>query len=111
MLNSFGQVLEIGKKRLREAKLADVERDAELLLLWLMHEGRYFLFLHKNDGMDEDNMEAYFGLIDRRAEGEPLQYITGSQEFMGLPFEVNEAVLIPRQDTETVVEFALERAK
>ena len=111
MLISFGQVLEIGKNRLKEAQLADGDRDAELLLLELMHENRNFLFLHKNDGMDESNMEFYFQMIDRRAEGEPLQYITGSQEFMGFPFEVSEAVLIPRQDTETVVEFALERAK
>lgn len=111
MLISFGQVLEIGKARLREAKIPDGERDAQLLLLDLMHEDRNFLFLHKNDGMDEDNMEAYFRMIDRRAEGEPLQYVTGTQEFMGYPFAVSEAVLIPRQDTETVVEFALERAR
>ena len=101
MLITFGEVLEIGIHRLQEAKIADAKRDAENLLL----------FLHRNDGTDEYQADAYFDLIDRRAAGEPLQYIVGSQEFMGLPFKVNESVLIPRQDTETLVELALEKAK
>lgn len=111
MLITFGEVLEIGIHRLQEAKIADAKRDAESLLLFLMHEERKFLFLHRNDGTDEYQADAYFDLIDRRAAGEPLQYIVGSQEFMGLPFKVNESVLIPRQDTETLVELALEKAK
>ena len=53
----------------------------------------------------EDRLcDEYFRLIDERASGKPLQYITGTQEFMGLEFDVNESVLIPRQDTETMVE-------
>lgn len=111
MLITFGEVLEVGIRRLQEAKVADAKRDAESLLLFLMHEDRKFLFLHRNDGTDEYQADAYFDLIDRRAEGEPLQYIVGNQEFMGLPFDVNESVLIPRQDTETLVELALEKAK
>ena len=111
MLITFGQVLEIGINRLEEAMIAGAKRDAENLLLFLMNEDRKFLFLHRNDGTDEDHADAYFDLIDRRAAGEPLQYIVGSQEFMGLPFEVNESVLIPRQDTESLVELALEKAK
>ena len=111
MLITFGQVLEIGINRLEEARIAGAKRDAENLLLFLMNEDRKFLFLHRNDGTDEDHADAYFDLIDRRAAGEPLQYIVGSQEFMGLPFEVNESVLIPRQDTESLVELALEKAK
>ncbi len=111
MLITFGDVLEIGIRRLQEAKIADAKRDAESLLLFLMHEDKKFLFLHRNDGTDEYHADAYFDLIDRRAAGEPLQYIVGSQEFMGLPFDVNESVLIPRQDTETLVELALEKAK
>ena len=58
--------------------------------------------------MQDNQCEAYFNLIERRASRVPLQHITGRQEFMGLPFEVNEKVLIPRQDTETMVEDALE---
>ena len=52
--------------------------------------------------------DEYFALLDRRAEGIPLQYITGVQEFMGLEFKVSDKVLIPRQDTETLVEDAIE---
>ena len=58
--------------------------------------------------MQDNQCEAYFDLIERRASRVPLQHITGRQEFMGLPFEVNDKVLIPRQDTETMVEDALE---
>ena len=58
--------------------------------------------------LQDNQCEAYFDLIERRASRVPLQHITGRQEFMGLPFEVNDKVLIPRQDTETMVEDALE---
>ena len=110
MLITFGQILEIGIKTLKQANIHDAERDANLLLQYMMHEDNRFIFLHRNDGTDESHADEYFSLIDRRAAGEPLQYITGSQEFMGHEFEVNESVLIPRQDTETVVEFAIEQA-
>ena len=109
MLITFGQVLDIGIKRLEQAGTDGAERDANLLLQYFMNEDRNFIFLHRNDGTDEDHAEAYFELIDRRAEGEPLQYIVGTQEFMGHEFKVDPSVLIPRPDTETVVEFALSR--
>lgn len=103
-------MLEVGIHRLEEAKIADAKRDAETLLLYLEKADRTFLYIHRNDATDEYRADAYFGLIDRRAAGEPLQYILGSQEFMGLNFAVNPSVLIPRQDTETLVELALKRA-
>lgn len=103
-------MLEVGIHRLEEAKIADAKRDAETLLLYLEKADRTFLYVHRNDATDEYRADAYFGLIDRRAAGEPLQYILGSQEFMGLNFAVNPSVLIPRQDTETLVELALKRA-
>ncbi len=111
MFITFGEVLQIGINRLKEARISDAKRDAEELMLYLMHEERKFLFLHYRDDTDEDHADAFFEMVDRRAAGEPLQYIVGSQEFMGLPFEVNESVLIPRQDTESLVELALEKAK
>ena len=103
-------MLEVGIHRLEEAKIADAKRDAETLLLYLEKADRTFLYVHRNDATDEYRADAYFSLIDRRAAGEPLQYILGSQEFMGLNFAVNPSVLIPRQDTETLVELALKRA-
>lgn len=110
MYITFGHMLEVGIHRLEEAKIADAKRDAETLLLYLEKADRTFLYIHRNDATDEYRADAYFGLIDRRAAGEPLQYILGSQEFMGLNFAVNTSVLIPRQDTETLVELALKRA-
>lgn len=110
MTNSFGEILKIGVNRLQEAGIADARIDAELLMLYVMGEPRSFIYVHKNDACDDYKAETYFQLLDRRAAGEPLQYITGSQEFMGLEFDINESVLIPRQDTETLVETALEEA-
>lgn len=110
MYITFGHMLEVGIHRLEEAKIADAKRDAETLLLYLEKADRTFLYVHRNDATDEYRADAYFGLIDRRAAGEPLQYILGSQEFMGLNFAINPSVLIPRQDTETLVELALKRA-
>lgn len=111
MLITFGQILEIGTQRLKQANIDNAEQDAQSLLLYMMNEDRSFIYIHKNDGTDEAHAEHYFSLIDRRAEGEPLQYITGEQEFMGLPFKVTPAVLIPRQDTETLMETAILLAK
>lgn len=64
--------------------------------------------MHWQDVLQDNQCEAYFELIGRRAGGEPFQYITGTQEFMGFTFHVNPSVLIPRQDTETMVEDAVE---
>lgn len=65
--------------------------------------------MHWQDTLQDNACEAYFDLVQRRAAGEALcQYITGVQEFMGIPFKVTAQVLIPRQDTETMVEDAIE---
>lgn len=61
-------------------------------------------------GSEAENAAGYIALCERRAAGEPLQYILGSWEFMGLPFSVTPDVLIPRQDTETLVEYVLEQS-
>ena len=81
--------------------------DAELLFCHVLGRDKSWLFLHYGDELTDKTCEEYFRLVDMRAEGTPLQYITGSQEFMGLPFLVNKKVLIPRQDTELLVEKAL----
>ena len=71
---------------------------------------RPHLALHESrDPLDPAAAEKYFALVARRAAGEPTQYLTGKQEFWGLEFEVTPAVLIPRPETEHVVEVALER--
>ena len=74
----------------------------------LLGRDRSFVIAHANDTLSHDEWEALQSLIERRAAGEPLQYITGHQEFFKLDFEVTPDVLIPRPETELIVETALE---
>jgi release factor glutamine methyltransferase len=80
--------------------------DAEVLLGHVLNRDRAWLVAHYPDALDEGARRSYEGLLDRRAAREPLQYITGHQEFWGLDFVVTPAVLIPRPETELVVESA-----
>ncbi len=105
------ELLAIAERRLSAASCMDPRLDAELLLCDLLKRERSFLFTHIGDDLDDRRCEFYFEVIDVRASGKPLQHILGNQEFMGLRLKVNEDVLIPRQDTETLVETALQYLK
>lgn len=89
----------------------DWERDPEWLLSHVMKRPRLELLLDGSSKMNPTQQEEYRTLLTRRAEGEPLQYIIGSQDFMGLCFLVDHRVLIPRQDTEILVEESIEVLK
>lgn len=102
------ELIKIGEKQLSDAGIADAARDAKLLYCFLDKLDSVGLLMRWQDVLQDNSCESYFELIERRAAGEPLQYITGTQEFMGFPFNVTPAVLIPRQDTETMVEDAVE---
>ena len=102
------ELIKIGENQLAEAGIADAAIDAKLLYRFLDKLDAVGLMMHWQDVLQDNTCEEYFDLIARRAAGEPLQYITGQQEFMGLDFKVNPWVLIPRQDTETMVEDAIE---
>jgi len=82
---------------------------AELLLMHALGRDRSWLYSHPEEIVTPVTAEKYNALISRRAAGEPTQYLTGKQEFWGLEFEVTRAVLIPRPETEHVIEVALER--
>ena len=84
----------------------DAKIDAEELYCFLTGMDKVALFLRANEEVDPETEKKYFELIARRAERIPLQHITGTQEFMGHTFKVSPDVLIPRQDTETLVEEA-----
>ncbi len=101
--------LKEGMARLRAAQVASHTLAAELLLLHILGRDRAWLYAHPEERIEPEAAEKYFALIARRAAGEPTQYLTGKQEFWGLEFEVTPAVLIPRPETEHVVEVALER--
>lgn len=102
------ELIKIGENQLRDAGVADAAIDAKELFCYMMHIDRTRLMLSWQDIMQDNQCEEYFQLVDRRASRVPLQHITGEQEFMGLTFSVSDRVLIPRQDTETMVEDALD---
>lgn len=83
--------------------------DAELLLLHVVEQPRSWLFTHAEDVLGMDVQTAYAALVERRAAGEPVAYITGRRGFWSLDLEVTPATLIPRPETELLVELALER--
>jgi len=101
--------LKEGISRLRAASVPSHTLAAELLLMHALGCDRTWLYTHSEAALDPAAAETYFSLIVRRAAGEPVQYLTGKQEFWGLEFEVTPAVLIPRPETEHVIEVALER--
>ena len=102
------ELINIGTKQLEDAGVADAAIDARELYCYMQGIDRTALVLRWQDELQDNQCETYFDLIAKRAARVPLQHITGTQEFMGLTFEVNDKVLIPRQDTETMVEDALE---
>lgn len=85
-------------------------RDAETLLLHVLGKNRAWLLAHLDDQFAGCGAIGYAGMLDRRAKGEPIQYITGQAEFYGLPFHVTREVLIPRPETEHLIEKIIEFA-
>jgi release factor glutamine methyltransferase len=101
--------LKQGLAQLREAHVPSFTLAAELLLLHVLGRDRTWLYAHPEEQIAAAHAERYFDLISRRAAGEPTQHLTGKQEFWGLEFEVTPDVLIPRPETEHVIEVALDR--
>ncbi len=104
---TFREALEAGEKVLSLAKIDDAKNNAWLLLTMVCKINRTYYYVHMDEELTSEQAKEYEIVIRKRAERVPLQYITGEQEFMGINFKVNDSVLIPRQDTETLVEEAL----
>lgn len=100
-----------GREVLTAAQIADADIDAWLLLQYVTGINRMMYLMEPDKPVSNEDTLAYHEVIARRATHYPLQYITHTQEFMGLDFYVDERVLIPRQDTEVLVEMALEFLK
>ena len=96
-----------GKEQLELSGVPDADLDAWYLLEFVTGISKAQYYGNPEAGMEEEEVLRYRDVIRQRAERIPLQHITGEQEFMGFSFQVNEHVLIPRQDTETLVEEAL----
>jgi release factor glutamine methyltransferase len=86
----------------------DARLEAELLLCHLLHKNRSYLFTHPEKLLNPDQLEQYQQLITQRAQGIPIAYLTGVREFWSLTLKVNKHTLIPRHETERLVELALE---
>src|SRR5438876_8617684 len=101
--------LKQGLARLREAQVPSFTLATELLLVYVLGRDRTWLYAHPEEQVSAADAERFFALIARRANGEPTQHLIGKQEFWGLEFEVTPDVLIPRPETEHVIEVALDR--
>ncbi len=101
---TYRELLDFGKAQLEDAGVPDASVDARLLLEYSCGVTRSDLLAHGDREPDEEKEKAYKALLVKRRERIPLQHLTGEQDFMGMTFSVNENVLIPRQDTEILVE-------
>lgn len=108
---TYCEAVAAGEKILNNVGISDSRIDSWLLLEMTCRIDRNFYYMHMDEEMTSEQIEEFKSLLKKRGEHIPLQYITGEQEFMGLTFHVNSHVLIPRQDTETLVEEALKLAK
>jgi release factor glutamine methyltransferase len=101
--------LKNGIAQLREAEVSSFTLAAELILLHVLGHNRTWLYAHPEEVISGADTQRFFDLIARRSAGAPTQHLTGKQEFWGLEFEVTPDVLIPRPETEHVIEVALDR--
>jgi release factor glutamine methyltransferase len=108
-LLSLFAALRDGIALLEREKVSSAGLAAELLLMHVIVRDRAWIYAHPETELDPAQREKYLSLISRRAKGEPTQHLTGHQEFWGLDFEVTRDVLIPRPETEHVIEVSLER--
>ena len=104
-------LLKKGQNILAKAGIGEAGLDAWLLLEYTTGKSRAYYFAHGEENVSEETADQYLKLIGRRAEHIPLQHLTHQAFFMGYEFYVNEDVLVPRQDTETLMEAALELLK
>ncbi|MGH9417655.1 MAG: peptide chain release factor N(5)-glutamine methyltransferase [Terriglobales bacterium] len=109
MPKTLRQLLRQATTALERTGRPQARLDAEVLLGWVLGHERAWLYAHPEAEAGAASAERFLELIARRAAGEPLQYLTGVQEFYGRQFAVSPAALIPRPETELVVEAALER--
>ncbi len=106
-MKNYKEYCRWGEDKLSEAKIEEAQLDARLLLEWVCGTDRNTLLAHPDREISDEEAQRYEAGIASRMQHVPLQQILGTQEFMGLVFQVNDKVLIPRQDTEILVEEVL----
>lgn len=106
-MNSIRESLRKGAARMREAS-GTPALDARVLLKHILKKDDTYLLVHGDESLSKEEQDLYELFLQKREQGMPVAYITGSKEFMGMEFRVNEHTLIPRPDTEIAVTEALE---
>ena len=108
---TISELEKLGSQKLRASGKENSDFDARCLLEFVLNLNPTQYLLNRSEEVDFACAEKFLSLVERRSNGEPLQYILGKWEFMGLPFYVGKGVLIPRPETEMLVEFALDFLK
>ncbi len=108
---TIGDALREGIALLNEVNLKTASLDARILICHVLGCDSLYLTVHRDEVMAEDEKNTYFEYISRRRDNEPVSYITGTKEFMSLKFKVTPDVLIPRPDTEILVEKVIAEAE
>lgn len=108
---SIKNLLQTATKELQKAQIVDARRSATLLLMDLLDCSQTYLLAHNQDILEGELLERYNTFIERRSKGEPVQYISGYQEFYGRKFIVNSNVLIPRPETELIIDLVIKLVK
>jgi len=103
--------LALARRQLAATNSSTPRLDADVLLRHVLGLDRTRLVLHLHDQLAPADLDRFLALVERRAAGEPVAYLTGEREFMGLAFAVRPGVLIPRPETELLVEWALDRLR
>lgn len=111
-MSGIGKILRRDAQRIVASLGMDVSTariEVQSLLQHVLHANRAYLLAHTEQTLDAQQQAGYDALLERRLQGEPIAYILGEREFFGLNFKVTPATLIPRPDTELLVELALKR--
>lgn len=107
---TIGKILKWTEEYFQKAQLDSPRLDAEVLLAHVLNQPeRIYLYVHFDQPLEQPELAAYRECIKRRVQHEPVAYITGHRDFMGLDFKVTKDTLIPRPDTEILVEAVLQR--
>lgn len=105
-MTTVDEALRAGTRRL-SASSSSARLDCEVLLAYTLATKRASLLARLNESLNDDKLSTYLQMVERRSHGEPVAYLTGHKEFYGIDLYISEAVLVPRPETESVVEAAL----
>ena len=101
------ELLEIGRDRLKNLEYMDPLKESVYILSEILKKDKSYIYINLHKWVDREEEQRFLELIDRRSKGEPISYIFSTKEFMGIDFFVEKGVLIPRPETEALVEYVL----